>query len=161
MHTLPEMIPSVSMQQPDTNTPHLVTSDMKPRISVLGLGYVGAVSTACLSDLGYDVIAVDPDQNIVDNIAAGRSPMNEPSLSELLEYGVQHGRITATTKTITAIRDSDVTMVTLPTVTRSHNGWDLKHLRQAVIDVGVALGYKSRYHLVIFRSTVPPGTTRD
>ena len=68
----------------------------KPAISVIGLGYVGAVSMACLSHLGFRMVGVDVSREKVDSINEGRSPIVEERLGDLLKEGVQNSRISAT-----------------------------------------------------------------
>ena len=104
-------------------TPATVDAPLaKAKISIVGLGYVGAVSTACLASLGHEVIGVDIDQTKIDQIARGESPIHEHMLGETLGEGVQDRLITATDDLSAAVRDSDVTFVSVGTPTAAEDG---------------------------------------
>jgi GDP-mannose 6-dehydrogenase len=139
----------------------LATNKNKPTISILGLGYVGAVSSACFSELGFPVIGVDPDMEKVDCINRGSSPIVEKDLSELLFTGREQNKLEATNDTIAAVLNSDVTLISVGTPSAEDGGCDLKYLRQACQQLGEALRMKSDYHLIVVRSTIPPSTTRN
>lgn len=133
----------------------------KPTISVLGLGYVGAVSAACFCDRGHSVIGVDPDVERVETLNRGESPIVEEGLAELLGNARKIGRLEAIGDSHTAVLESDITLVCVGTPTGPDGECDLRYLRMAAEQIGGALALKDDYHLVAFRSTVPPGTTRD
>ena len=88
-------------------------------VVVVGLGYVGAVTSACLADLGHSVIGVDVDRLKVEEIDAGRSPIVEPRLEELIRSGRTSGRLTVTTSLGEVIPRSDVVIVCVGTPARS------------------------------------------
>jgi GDP-mannose 6-dehydrogenase len=131
----------------------------KPAISVVGLGYVGAVSTGCLSDLGHRVVGVDIDQSKVKIIAQGRSPIHETSLSGLLRKGVENGLITATDDVAFAVRDTDVTFVSVGTPTAADGGCDYRFIKAAAQSMAMGLAQKSGFHVFVMRCSIPPGTT--
>src|SRR5437868_6373249 len=131
------------------------------RISVFGLGYVGSVSAACLASDGHDVIGVDVNADKVGAVAAGRSPIVEPGLNELLARAVADGRVRATTDTAEAVGDSEVSLLCVGTPSRRNGSLDLTYLERVSEQVGAALRTKSTYHVVVVRSTVLPGTTHD
>jgi len=133
----------------------------KTRLSILGMGYVGAVSAACFSDLGHSVIGVDPDANKVESISNGLSPIVEKGLSELLAKAHEKELLTATSDTIDAVLNTDVTLVSVGTPSSLDGACDLTYLRQASEQLGKALKIKATYHLIMFRSTTPPRTTRN
>ena len=133
----------------------------KPTISILGLGYVGAVSAACFCDRGHSVIGVDPDIDRVETINQGQSPIVEEGLAALLGHARQVGRLEAISDTHSGVMESDITLVCVGTPTGPGGECDLKYLRMAAVQIGGALALKDEYHLVAFRSTVPPRTTRD
>jgi len=85
------------------------------RISVFGLGYVGAVTTACLAKLGHRVVGIDVSEPKVNAVAEGKAPILEPGLDELLRQGRQNGCISATTNVSEAVRESDVGIVCVGT----------------------------------------------
>ena len=88
-----------------------------PSISVIGLGYVGAVSMACLAHLGFRMVGVDVSLEKVRAIKEGRSPIVEARLGELLADGVNAGRIDATQNLVAAVLDTDVTFMSVGTPT--------------------------------------------
>jgi len=135
--------------------------DVKPTISVVGLGYVGAVSVGCLARLGFQVIGVDVAADKVDAISEGRAEFVESGLQELLRSGLKHGLIRATEDLIAAVRDSDVTLLSVGTPTAADGGCDLSYVRAASVQIGAALASKPGYHTVVLRCSVPPGTTLD
>ena len=148
-----------SFQSP-TRAPEVEIS-VKPTISILGLGYVGAVSAACFCDRGHSVIGVDPDVAKVETINRGESPIVEEGLAELLGHARQIGRLEAICDAHSAVLESDITLVCVGTPTGPDGECDLKYLCTATEQIGAALALKRDYHLVAFRSTVPPKTTRD
>jgi GDP-mannose 6-dehydrogenase len=131
------------------------------RVSVFGLGYVGSVSAAWLAGDGHEVIGVEVNAGKVAAINAGRSPIVEPGLDELLSRNVAEGRLRATTDTSAAIMDSDVSLLCVGTPSRRNGSLDLSYLRRVSEQIGEALSRKPAYHVVIVRSTVLPGTTHD
>lgn len=136
-------------------------SATKPSISVIGLGYVGAVSMACLSHLGFRMVGVDISREKVDSIRAGRAPIVEERLGELLESGAKSGLIDATQNLVAAVLDTDVTFLSVGTPTSKDGGCDFTFVRQASRAIGQAIALKSSYHVVVLRCSVPPGTTLD
>ncbi len=133
----------------------------KPSISVIGLGYVGAVSMACLAHLGFRMVGVDISRDRVRTIRAGRSPIVEDRLGELLAEGASAGRIEATQNGIAAVLGTDVTFLSVGTPTAKDGGCDFTYVRHASRAIGQALALKTTYHVVVLRCSVPPGTTRD
>jgi GDP-mannose 6-dehydrogenase len=133
----------------------------KPTISILGLGYVGAVSAACFSDRGHSVIGVDPDADRVATLNRGESPIVEEGLADLLGNARKLGRLEAMCDPRPAVIQSDITLVCVGTPTGPEGECDLKYLRMAAEQIGSALAVKDDYHVVVFRSTVPPKTTRN
>ena len=126
------------------------------RISVIGTGYVGAITGACFAELGNEVVFVDKDLSKVETISRGESPIYEPGLEELL--GKNLGRIFATTDTAAAVRDSDVTYICVGTPSREDGSIDLRYIEDVSDEVGAALADKEG-HVVVMKSTVLCGTT--
>jgi GDP-mannose 6-dehydrogenase len=131
----------------------------KPAISVIGLGYVGAVSCGCLAALGHRVIGVDIDAGKVAAIAAGKAPIHEAGLDELLAQGLAQGRIDATADLAAAVAGTDVTFVSVGTPTAEDGGCNTRHIAAAAEAIGLALRDKAGFHIVVLRCSVPPGTT--
>ena len=132
-----------------------------PSISVVGLGYVGAVSMACLAHLGFRMVGVDIALDKVRSIKEGRSPIVEARLGDLLADGVAAGRIDATQNLIAAVKDTDVTFMSVGTPTAADGSCDLTYVRQACRAIGQAIAMKQGFHVVVMRCSVPPGTTLD
>ncbi|WP_298970005.1 nucleotide sugar dehydrogenase [uncultured Roseobacter sp.] len=139
--------------------PPLRMVDEKPAISVVGLGYVGAVSTACLSSLGHPVIGVDIDPDKVACIGNGRSPIHEKSLEHLLQKGVTRGLVTATDDLEQAVVETDVTFVSVGTPTAADGGCDHSYIDAAARAIGAGLKRKQDFHVVVMRCSIPPGVT--
>lgn len=131
------------------------------RISIFGMGYVGAVCAACLADRGHTVIGVDISQTKIDLINSGRSPIVEPGLDDLLQSGIASGRIRATSDTAEAVKQSDLSMICVGTPSKKNGDLDLHYVQTVVAEIGAALRDKDGWHTVVIRSTVLPGTIRD
>ena len=134
------------------------------KVAVVGLGYVGTVTAACLAANGHDVWGVDVDPVKVDEICAGRSPVAEPGLDALVAQAVTAGALHATTSCFDAIDQADLSLVCVGTPSTARGGTDLSFVRRAVADLVAALGARSRQsapHGIVIRSTVPPGTVES
>jgi GDP-mannose 6-dehydrogenase len=125
------------------------------------MGYVGVVSGACLARLGHEVIGVDVNAGKVGLIAAGRSPIVETGIDELMAEMVQGGRVAATTDAASAIERSDVTFISVGTPSERSGAPALGALDAVAEEIGRAIGRKSTPHTVVVRSTVPPGTVEQ
>jgi GDP-mannose 6-dehydrogenase len=130
------------------------------RVSVFGLGYVGAVSAACLASDGHTVVGVDPDVKKVDLINQGRAPIVEPGLPELVAKEVSSGRLRASTDHRQALLESDVAVVCVGTPSRSNGDIDTSHLATVARQIGEALDEHDGFFVVSVRSTSFPGTTQ-
>jgi GDP-mannose 6-dehydrogenase len=134
------------------------------KLAVVGLGYVGTVTAACMASNGHDVRGVDVDAAKVDEIRAGRSPVAEPGLDALVGEAVAGGTLHATTSSTDALDGAEVSIVCVGTPSTPRGSTDLSFVRRAVDDIVAALSAgpsASRQHSVIIRSTVPPGTVED
>lgn len=131
----------------------------KPSISVIGLGYVGAVSTACLANLGHRIIGVDIDTIKTKQISKGESPIHEQGLGELLSNGVGEKLITATSDVALAVSQTDITFVSVGTPTSEDGGCDYTFIISAARAIGLGLAQKNDYHVVVMRCSIPPSTT--
>ena len=130
------------------------------RISVLGLGYVGTVSAACLAERGHVVIGTDKAEAKVDAIHAGRSPIIERDIGELVERAVKRGNLTATTDASEAIRSTDMSIVCVGTPSQPNGAVSVHAVEAISNEIGEAIRSKSTRHEIVIRSTVVPGTTR-
>jgi GDP-mannose 6-dehydrogenase len=131
----------------------------RSRISIFGMGYVGTVSAACLARMGHEVIGLDSNADKVAALAAGRSPIIEPGLSELISAEVARGRFRVSMDARQAIRDSDITLYCVGTPGQENGSLDLGAVRGVCQNIGEALRHKSGFHVVVTRSTMLPGTT--
>ena len=129
------------------------------QVSVFGLGYVGSVSAASFAADGHHVIGVDVNPDKVAAINAGRSPIVEPGLEDVLARTVAEGRLRATTDTADAVRETEVSLLCVGTPSRRNGSLDLTYLERVSGQIGASLRDKSSYHVVVVRSTVLPGTT--
>jgi UDPglucose 6-dehydrogenase len=127
------------------------------RISVVGLGKLGAPLAAVLASRGFTVIGVDVNSRTVTAINAARAPVDEPGLQELLD--ANRARLTATDDMTVAIAGSDVTFVIVPTPSERTGRFGNEYVLTALAAIGAALRRKSGYHLVVITSTVMPGST--
>jgi len=135
-------------------------------VSIVGSGYVGTTVAACLADLGHDVTTIDVDESVVDAINDGEAPIHEPGLDPLVSAWAGK-RLRATTD-YDAVRDTDLTMLALPTPSRDDGSIDLDAMEAGARSVGEALAGADQadpssddYHLVVVKSTVVPGTTEN
>ncbi len=128
------------------------------RLSVIGLGKLGASMAAAFASRGYQVIGVDVLRQSVDAINEGRAPVGETGLNELI--GANRIRIRATMSTVEAVTNSDVSFVIVPTPSDSRGAFSLQYAAHAFRELGLALREKSGYHLVVLTSTVLPGSCR-
>jgi len=130
------------------------------KISILGLGYVGAVSAGCLAHEGHEVIGVDPQQAKVDLINEGRSPIVERDLGDIIAKQVTEGRIRATTEVQDAVRVSDLSIICVGTPSQGNGHIDLTYVKRVCQQIGAALPDHPG-HTVVVRSTLLPGSMRD
>jgi GDP-mannose 6-dehydrogenase len=131
------------------------------KISVFGLGYVGAVCAGCLAHDGHQVIGVDPVPAKVDLINAGQSPIIEADIGAIIDNAVKNGRLFATCDQDHAIRETDMSFVCVGTPSQSNGNLDLTYIRRVCELIGTALKDKASRHTVVIRSTVLPGTMRQ
>lgn len=135
------------------------------KVAVVGLGYVGAVSAACLAAHGHEVCGLDTDPAKVAAISAGRSPVAEPGLADVVAAAVGAGQLHATTDTAEALGGAEVSLVCVGTPSAAGGETDLSYLTRAVAGIVAALAATPPpgpwRHLIVIRSTAPPGTAED
>ena len=131
------------------------------RISIFGLGYVGAVAAGCLCRDGHTVIGVDPSQVKVDLINDSQTPVIEAQIGNIIAEAVRDGTLRATTDVHTAVRESEMSMICVGTPSQINGNLDLHYVRHVCEEIGAALSEKSDFHVVVARSTMLPGTMRD
>ena len=131
------------------------------RLSIFGLGHVGLTLAACLADSGFQVLGYDVDDEKIQTISNGRAPFYEPGLDILIGKAISSKRLRLVSDPEEAVLDSDITFITVGTPEKSDGSVDLTYVNQVLKSIGLALGRKREYHLVVLRSTVPPGTSRE
>jgi GDP-mannose 6-dehydrogenase len=131
------------------------------KISVLGLGYVGAVSAACLARDGHEVIGVDPERTKVDLINAGKTPIIEKDIGPIIAEQVAAGRLRASTELSHAVRHTDLSLVCVGTPSQPNGGIDLKYVRRVCEEIGRTLATHHGAPVIVMRSTMLPGTMRE
>jgi GDP-mannose 6-dehydrogenase len=131
------------------------------RISIFGLGYVGAVSAGCLAQEGHHIIGVDPYQPKVDLINQGKTPVIEKDIGEIIAATVKQGKLRATTDVREAVTNSDISLICVGTPSQINGSLDLKYVRNVCEQIGAALKAKADFHVVVARSTMLPGSMRS
>jgi UDPglucose 6-dehydrogenase len=134
-----------------------MTSASLPRVNVVGLGKLGAPLAAVLASRGFNVIGLDVNKTLVDALNAGRMPIVEPQLNELI--AANRERLKATMDANEAVRDSEASFVIVPTPSDSTGFFSNRFVLQAMETLGKALRSKTGYHMVVITSTVMPGST--
>jgi GDP-mannose 6-dehydrogenase len=130
------------------------------KVSVFGLGYVGAVSCGCFAQDGLEVVGVDVNADKVALVNSGRSPIVEERIGEMIEEGVRDGRLRATTDPAAAVLGTDLSVVSVGTPSHANGSLNLNAVERVSEQIGQALAQKPERHLVVVRSTVMPGTVR-
>jgi GDP-mannose 6-dehydrogenase len=131
---------------------------MSLSVSVFGLGYVGCVSAACFAKEGHKVVGVDVSKAKVAMINSGTSTILEVGIGELVAEMVAAKRLRATSDVGDAVRDSTVSLICVGTPSRANGSLDLQYIERVCTEIGAALKEVDRWHTVVIRSTVLPGT---
>lgn len=131
------------------------------KVSIFGLGYVGAVTAACLTAKGHRVVGIDADKDKVAALNAGNSPILEPQVQELLTQGKNSQLLTATTDVEEAIAETTISFISVGTPSLRSGKLDLSAIEKVCQQIGAALASKNGFHSVVIRSTVLPGTTNS
>jgi GDP-mannose 6-dehydrogenase len=128
-------------------------------ISIFGLGYIGSVTGASFAASGHHVIGVDANPDKVALVNAGRSPVIEPGLDDVLGKAVADGQFRATTNAKEAVRGSTLSLICVGTPSQRNGSLNLEYLERVTQQIGAAIADLDHYHVVVVRSTVLPGTT--
>jgi GDP-mannose 6-dehydrogenase len=131
------------------------------KISIFGLGYVGAVSLACLARDGHDVVGVDIDPAKLALIEQGKTPVVEEGMVELVRKVVASGRVSVGQDVAAAVRNTDLSLICVGTPSAPNGSQDQSALLRLAADLGRAMREKSKRHVFVFRSTVVPGTVEE
>lgn len=127
------------------------------RIAIIGTGYVGLVTGACLADVGFEVVCVDIDHNKIEQLKKGISPIYEPGLEEILTRTIERGKLKFSTDIVSVLPEVDVLFSAVGTPPGADGSADLQY----VLTVAETIGkHMDKYLLVITKSTVPVGTAQ-
>src|SRR5256885_2404619 len=131
------------------------------RISVFGLGYVGAVTAGCLAEQGHSIVGVDVHPQKVEDFNRGQAPIIEPELDGLLRQAHTKGLLRATADSVQAVADTDISLVCVGTPSRSNGAPDISNVQEVAGQIAAALERRPKRHAIVFRSTMLPGSTRQ
>jgi len=131
------------------------------KISVFGLGYVGCVSAACLARNGHKVMGADVNQNKVNIINSGKSPVVEKDIDEIIKEVTRTGKLISTTDAVKAVHNSEISMICVGTPSKENGSLDLKYVKRVCTEIGSGLREKDGCHVVAIRSTVLPGSVEE
>ncbi len=131
------------------------------KISIFGLGYVGAVSLACLARDGHDVVGIDIDPAKLDLIRAGKTPVVEEGMVELMAKVVAGGKVSVTTDIYRAVLDTDISLICVGTPSAPNGSQDQSAILRICRDLGLAMREKRKPHVFVFRSTLMPGSVEE
>ncbi|WP_137734822.1 nucleotide sugar dehydrogenase [Pseudaquabacterium pictum] len=131
------------------------------KISIFGLGYVGAVSAGCLASDGHTVIGVDPNATKVDLINSGVTPIIEKDIGGMIEHAVKAGTLRATVSVKDAVLATDLSLICVGTPSQLNGNLDLSYVRRVCEEIGAAMRDKEGFHVVVARSTMLPGSMRN
>lgn len=131
------------------------------KISIFGMGYVGAVSAGCLVRDGHHVVGCDIDQGKLDLMKEGKTPIIEEGMHELIEGAAKSGRLSVTTVAKEAVDQTEISLICVGTPSMKGGGQDLTAVKRLSEQLGEAMKTKDDYHAFVVRSTVLPGTVRN
>ncbi|MGS0685670.1 nucleotide sugar dehydrogenase [Nakamurella sp. GG22] len=140
----------------------MVPTEKPPGIAVFGLGYVGCVSAACFAERGHEVVGVDVSADKVAMVSAGRTPIVEERIGELISEVVASGRLRATISAAEAVASTDIALVCVGTPSDSNGGISTIFVERVAEEIGAAMAsLEGRRYTVIIRSTMLPGTCEE
>ena len=128
------------------------------RISVFGLGYVGAVSSGCLAGAGHRVIGVDLSADKIAMLNRGASPIVEAEIGELIQAAAASGALSATADVAAAVAQTELSLIAVGTPSAADGSVDFRAIDGVAAEIAAAIRAKQGAHTVVMRSTVPPGT---
>lgn len=130
-------------------------------ISIFGLGYVGTVCGGCLASQGHKVVGVDVNPAKVEGMNSGEAPIVEPKLPELFRAAHRAKLLSATTSATEAVHATTISLICVGTPSQANGNLDLSAMERVSEEIGAALRTKTGHHLIVFRSTMLPGSTED
>lgn len=138
-----------------------MSAEVVRSISVFGLGYVGCVSAVCLASRGYRVVGVDVNAGKVEALGRGRSPIVESEIGDLTAEVVSSGSLVVTGDARAAVLATDMSLICVGTPSTPGGGLTTRYLEDVTADIGAALKAKDDRHVVVYRSTMVPGTCEN
>jgi GDP-mannose 6-dehydrogenase len=146
---------------PEAAADEMVAAAQPRKISIFGLGYVGAVSLACLARDGHEMTGVDIDPNKLELLRNGQAPIVETGIQELMRAVVRGGAVTVTNSVRDAVLATDISFVCVGTPARPNGNQDLGAITRIAEQIGGVLAEKATRHVIVIRSTVKPGTVEE
>ena len=131
------------------------------KVAILGTGYVGLVAAAVFADRGFQVLTSSQDKEKVDTINAGKAPFFENDLEPVIARAVKKGTLRAVHGREEAVRESDICFIAVGTPSLVSGEADLSLVKETAAAIGKALKKRKEYSLIVARSTIVPGTTRN
>ena len=132
-----------------------------PKLSFLGMGYVGLCTAACFANKGFKTTVSTKDPEKIKMVKKGMPPFYEAQLEELLKKAIKTKNLTAVVGRKQAILETDISFITVGTPSQPDGSVDLRFVEEASKEIGEALKEKENDHLIVVKSTVPPGTTEN
>jgi UDPglucose 6-dehydrogenase len=130
-------------------------------VSIIGLGFVGLCTAAVFASRSFRVIGVENNNDKFDKIKDGKPDFYEPKLGNMLNEALKNGLLTISKDILYAVKRSKFTFITVGTPACSHGKADLSYINESAIEIGNSLSNTDEYHIVVVKSTVPPGTTEN
>jgi GDP-mannose 6-dehydrogenase len=128
-------------------------------LAVFGMGYVGSITAACFASKGHHVIGVDVNPDKIELLRRGEPTVAEPGLRDLVSTSVRKGKLCVTQLVDDAVGRSDISFVAVGTPSRRNGDVELDALRSVLAEIGQSLKRYRRFHTIVVRSTILPGTT--
>ena len=128
------------------------------KLSIIGTGYVGLTTGTCFAEVGHEVTCVDNNPEKIETLLAGKIPIYEPGLEELVKKNVSAGRLKFTTSTTEGVRDGDVVFIAVPTPPQADGSVDLCYIEKVAREIAEALTPELGYRVIVDKSTVPVKT---
>lgn len=132
-----------------------------PKISIIGMGFVGLVSACSFASKGFDVIATTLEEKAVKMVNEGKAPFYEKGLQQILSEARNSKHLKASMDNDEAVKNSDISFICVGTPMLDDKSIDLSYIHNCSVEIGKALKNKEDYHLIVARSTIVPGTTRN
>ncbi len=131
------------------------------KVAIIGMGYVGLTNSVAFAKYGFESICTTTTQSKAENLNKGIPPFYEPGLEELVKEMVGKGLLAGSIDNVDAVRKSDISFICVGTPSLQDGSTDLSAVNESAKDIGLALKESDKYHVVVAKSTIPPGTTEN